>query len=276
MPDNKTYTWMFDLRENSMTKDVKEDYTATVRTLRSMTVEDIARAIVAERTEFRLDTLVNIANLIDEKIRQFVCQGNTVVTGSAQYSPSINGVFMGKTGTFDPAVHKLSVNITPAKDLRAELQKVTPEFTGYVKDLGGARIGLVKDATTGKTDGSLSPGGIVEVTGKKIKSINADGTAVGKVVLVNTETQAETDITSLAINDPSRLMFTIPASLPEGTYKLRVETHYSGPSVRLKTSRVIDYDQELYVGQAPVTPGTGGTGGGSGEDSGDGNEGSFG
>ena len=274
MSDNKTYTWMFDLRENSMTKDVKEDYTAIVRTLRSMTVEDIARAIVAERTEFRLDTLVNIANLIDEKIRQFVCQGNTVVTGTAQYSPSITGIFTGKTGTFDPAVNKLSISITPAKDLRKELQKVTPEFTGYVKDLGGARIGLVKDTATGKTDGSLSPGGIVEVTGKKIKSINADGTAIGKVVLVNTETQAETDITSLAINDPSRLMFTIPASLPEGTYKLRVETHYSGPSVRLKASRVIDYDQDLYVGEAPDTDTD--TGGGGGGQPGSGDEGSFG
>ena len=45
MSDNKTYTWMFDLRENSMTKDVKEDYTAIVRTLRSMTVEFLARVI---------------------------------------------------------------------------------------------------------------------------------------------------------------------------------------------------------------------------------------
>lgn len=33
--DNKNYTWMFDLRENTMTKDVKEDYVASVRTLKS-------------------------------------------------------------------------------------------------------------------------------------------------------------------------------------------------------------------------------------------------
>lgn len=273
MADNNTkdYTWLFDLRENALTKDVKEDYTATVRTLRSKTVEDIARAIVAERTEFRLDTIINIANLIDEKIRQFVCQGNTVVTGTAQYAPSINGVFMGKTGVFDPAAHSLAVNITPSKELRDEVQKVTPEFSGYVKSQGGASIGLVKDTTTGRTDGSLSPGGIVEVTGNKIRSINADGTAMGKVVLVNTETLAETDITSLAINDPSRLMFTIPASLPQGTYKLRVETYFSSGSTRLKNSRVINYEQDLYVGQAP-------SGGSSGSETDDdtGSDGSFG
>ena len=271
MAENKDYVWLFDLQDNPMTKDVKEDRVAKVRTLRSITVEDIARAIVQERTEFREDTIVNIANLIDEKIRQFVCQGNTVVTGSAQYAPTITGVFMGDTGVFDPKVNALGVNIVPAKALRDEVQKVSVEFTGHVKDLGGARIGLVKDTVTGRTDGSLSPGGIVEVTGKKIKSINADGTSIGKVVLVNTETQAETDITSLAINDPSRLMFTIPASLPQGTYKLRVETYFSSGSTRLKNSRVINYEQDLYVGQAP-------SGGSSGSETDDdtGSDGSFG
>ena len=66
-------------------------------------------------------------------------------------------------------------------------------------------------------------------------------------------------------------MFAIPASLPQGTYKLRVETYYSSASTRLKNSRVIDYEQDLYVGQAPGG-GTSGsqTGGNEGE------EGSFG
>ena len=253
MAETKEYVWMFDLQDNPMTKDVKEDRVAKVRTLRSVNIEDIARDIVRERTECRLDTIIGIANLIDEKIRQFVCQGNTVVTGSAQYSPSITGVFTGDTGTFDAAVNALGVNIVPSKALRDEVQKVRPEFTGRVKDLGGARIGLVKDT----------------VTGNKIRSVNADGTAMGKVVLVNTETQAETDITSLAINAPSRLMFAIPASLPEGTYRLRVETYFSNASTRLKSSRVIDYEQDLYVGQAPTTP-SGEQTGGDDDDSGQG------
>ncbi len=100
------------------------------------------------------------------------------------------------------------------------------------------------------TDGRYPhpPGGIVEMTGSKIRSVNADGTSIGKVVLVNTETQAETDITSLAINDPSRQMFSIPASLPEGTYKLKVETYFSTNNQRLKSVRTIEYDHDLVVG----------------------------
>ena len=77
------YKWFFDLEEYTMTKDVKEDYIAKVKTLKSLTIEGVANAIAAERTEYRPGTIVNICNLVDEKIRQLVCQGNTVVTGSA-------------------------------------------------------------------------------------------------------------------------------------------------------------------------------------------------
>ena len=253
---NKDYTWLFDLKGNAITKDVKEDYVAKVATIHSMNVEDIARAIVAERTEYRVDTIVNIANLIDEKIRQSVCQGNTVVTGTALYSPSITGIFMGKGGLFDPDVNRCVVNISPSKELREEVAKVRPEFTGLVQELGGARIALVKDATTGKTDGTITAGGIIEVTGTKIKCVNADGTAIGKVAFIDAESDTEAaTVSTLAINDPSRLMFTVP-ELDEGDYILRIETYFTGGSYLLKTMRMIEYEQHLTVG----TSGTSGPG----------------
>lgn len=168
MADIKTnYVWSFDLVENVMTKDVKEDYVASVRTKKSMTIDDIANSIAAERTEYRIDTIKNISNLIDEKIRQLVCDGNTVVTGTAQYAPSIPGVFTGDSGLIDPNVNKCAVNITPAQLMRAEVAKVEPKFSGTVRRMGGARISLVLDVATGKTDGTITPGGMLDVTGTK-------------------------------------------------------------------------------------------------------------
>lgn len=67
--------------------------------------------------------------------------------------------------------------------------------------------------TDGQDRRPLTSGGIVEVAGSKIKSVNDDGTSIGKVVLNNTETQTETDITLLTINNPSFLMLSILASL---------------------------------------------------------------
>ena len=83
----------------------------------------------------------------------------------------------------------------------------------------------MKDVTTGKTDGTVTPGGILDVTGSKIRSVNADGTGLGLLTLVNTTDQSvAATITVLAINDPKRLMFNIPADLAKGSYQLTLET----------------------------------------------------
>lgn len=81
---------------------------------------------------------MGIANLIDEKIRQNVYQGNTIVTGSAPCSLSIIRMFIGKTGTFAPAAHTCTVNVTPAKALREEVTIVpTSLLEGHEQVAGG-------------------------------------------------------------------------------------------------------------------------------------------
>ncbi|MCD7848910.1 MAG: DUF4469 domain-containing protein [Parabacteroides sp.] len=238
----KVYKWLFDLEENSLTKDVKEDYTAKVKTIKSMNLTDIANEISLERTEYRPETIVNIGNLIDEKIRQLVCAGNTVTTGSAQYAPTITGVMIGNKGIIDPAVNKCIVNVIPSAAMRAEVAKVTPEFSGNVKDLGGARISLVKDVTTGRTDGFITIGGMLDISGIKIKSVNADGTGIGTVSLVGADNpEKAVSIQTLGINDPSRLMFTLPANLEQGDYTLQISTYFSNTSTLLKQSRLLTY-----------------------------------
>ena len=242
----KSYTWLYDLKYYAMSGEVNENHVAVVQTMPSITIDNIAQAIVSERTEYRLDTIIAVANLIEEKIRQFVCQGHTIVTGTARYSPSITGLFTGTTGAFDAKVNACTVNLTASKALREEVEKVKPVFSGYVQDLGGARIGLVTDCTTGLTDGTITPGGILDVVGNKIKCLNADGSGIGKVSLVNTKTQAETDIPTLVINNPSRLLFSLPVTLPQGTYRLRVETYFS-TGAYLKAARTIEYNIDLVT-----------------------------
>ena len=245
----KKYVWKFDLEEYLMTKDVLEDYKAILKPIQSLDITDVARAIVEERTEYRVDTLVNTANLIDEKIRQLVCQNNIVKTGTAMFTPAIEGLFLGKTGTVDPAKNKCTVNIIPTAAMRSELDKVTMEFSGTVKESGGARIGLVKDVTTGKTDGTITPGGMIDVTGSKIRCINADGTGIGSLTLLkSTDRSVATSITLFGINDPSRLMFILPANLEAGTYELTLETYFSTNSTQLKQPRTLVYSIPLVVG----------------------------
>ena len=234
----KKYVWKFDLEEYLMTKDVKEDFAAKVKPIQTFYMADVARLIAEERTEYRIDTIVNITKLVEAKIRQLACGNNIVVTDNVQYSPGILGLFLGKTGVVDPAKNKAVINMIATAALRAETDLVTLEFSGVVRDMGGANISLVKDVTTGKTDGTVTPGGILDVTGSKIRSVNADGTGLGLLTLVNTaDLSVATTITLLAINDPKRLMFNIPADLAKGSYQLTLEPG-SAPTAPSSSNRV--------------------------------------
>ena len=79
----KSYKWFFDLTENLLTKDVTNDYIATVKTLLPKTVDNLADDIVKE-TAYNRETVIGVITLYDKKIIESVCQGNTVNTGPAR------------------------------------------------------------------------------------------------------------------------------------------------------------------------------------------------
>ena len=253
----KKYVWKFDLEEYLMTKDVKEDFAAKVKPIQTFYMPDVARLIAEERTEYRIDTIVNITKLVEAKIRQLACGNNIVITDNVQYGPAITGLFLGKTGLVDPAKNKAVINMNPTAAMRAETDLVALEFSGTVRDMGGAKFGLVKDVTTGKTDGTITPGGMLDVTGSKIRCVGADGLSLGSLTLVNmADKSVAATITVFGINDPSRLMFNIPANLADGEYELTLETWFSTNNTQLKQSRTLTYTLPLVVGDT----------GGGGED----------
>lgn len=253
----KSYKWFFDLAENLLTKDVTNDYTATVKTLLPKTIDNLADDIVKE-TAYNRETVIGIITLYDKKIIESVCLGNTVNTGSTLYAPALPGSFIGTEGVMDPAKQKPYVSINPSTAFRKELELVRPVFSGNVLDSGGARIGLVTDSATGRTDGFMTPGNTINITGKKIRSLNADGSDIGNIKFVNVETdEVAATVTSLTINEPKRIILIVPASLTDGTYRLEIETYYSNTSTLLKNPRTLIYTP-LYIGQVPT--------GGGGED----------
>ena len=253
----KSYKWFFDLTENLLTKDVTNDYIATVKTLLPKTVDNLDD--IVKETAYNRETVIGVITLYDKKIIESVCQGNTVNTGSTLYAPALPGSFIGTDGVVDRTKHKPYVNINPSTGFRKELETVLPVFSGNVLDSGGAHIGLVTDSATGRTDGFMTPGNTIDITGKKIRSLNADGSGIGSIKFVNVETDAvAATIASLTINDPGRVILVVPASLTDGTYRLEIETYYSNNNTFLKSPRTLIYTP-LYIGKVPSS-------GGSGED----------
>ena len=117
-------------------------------------------------------------------------------------------------------------------------KEVVLEYSGRRMDLGGANIAEIMDMTTGKTDGTVTPGGMVQLKGNKIKCINADGSGIGKLTLYNDSESGE-EVPVLGVNEPSKIIFVFPTGLLAGNYRLEIETYYTQGSVLLKEPRTL-------------------------------------
>jgi hypothetical protein len=240
----KKFTWKVWLRLNLLTKEVDNDYVAEVSTTgKTLRNEDVAQAIKDEGSELQYETLLDILNHSDRLRRERIQQGYSVQTGVCHISPRVTGNWEGSTEPFDPKKHKITCDLIPSAELRHALEEVGVEVLG-VKD-SGARIGLVTDVATGKTDGTLTPDGDLIIEGEKIKIAPDDEGDLG-VFFVDAG-GSETSVTHpLTQNDPKRIICRVPA-LPAGAYTLKIMTRFSNSAVLLKARRTLIYDTPLTV-----------------------------
>jgi hypothetical protein len=242
MMAKKTF-WKVWLRRNLLTKDVENDFLAEVSTTGdTLRNEDLAARIVAVRSELRLETILSILTMRDEIVRDTLAQGTAVQDGCVRMAPRVGGNWIGASHAFDPAVHKIGLDVSPSAEMRAVLETVGVDVLGE-KD-SGAYIGLVTDVSTGKTDGTITPDEDVIVTGDKIKITPEDETGLG--VFFVDESGAETQVThKFTENNPKRLIFRVP-TLADGVWRLKIVTRFSGHYI-LNEARVIEYEFPLTV-----------------------------
>lgn len=249
MANEASYVWKFDLSGQTADGDLASGYTAKVGAGSPVTLDDLAQAVCSERPDLQKEALVTAATLLTEKLKEFVCQGRTVVTGSATYQPVVRSTFLGTSGDPDNLKSKCEVAVEASQSLKNAVAKVKPEFTGNAKNEACAKISLVTDAYTGKTDGTITPGGGLSVVGSKIKCLNASGSGIGTISFIDSSTQeVAATVGTLISNQPSKVIFICPA-LKNGTYTLRIGTYYGSSSALLKSERVIDYPLTLTVSQ---------------------------
>lgn len=243
----KKFTWKAWLRLNHLTKDVDNDYIAEVSTAgNTLRNEDVARQIVEGRSELRYDTILGVINERDAIVRNALLGGSSVQDANMHLAPRISGNWIGTHPVLNPATHKITLDAAPTTELRKALEEeVGVEILGIKAD-GGARIDLVTDTHSGKTDGTISAWGNIIITGEKIKIAPADeaGLGVFYVAADGTETQ---DDTPLTLNDPKRIICRVPG-LADGTYTLKIVTRHSSGGVLLKQPRAILYELPLRVG----------------------------
>ncbi|WP_251619948.1 DNA-binding domain-containing protein [Odoribacter lunatus] len=230
-----------DLYDNILTSD-PNDYSGRVNITGTVRNADIAARIVAERTEYRKETIEHILNLADQKKIEAIAQGKSLVDGVGQYLLNVSGSFIGTQPVFDPKVHKFGVTYTPGKLLQEAMKKLSARL--QIAQVGPA-INDITDSTTGKVSEMLTPGGPAIITGSGIL-LKGDDPAVGVYFKPDGEGEAK-KVDLVIANTKSQIIISIPTLAP-GQYRLSVTTQAGANYQILKTPRTYEFPILLTVG----------------------------
>jgi hypothetical protein len=242
----KKFFWKVILRPNALTKSVDNDYIAEISTVgNTLRNDDIAAHIVKERSELRRETIKSVLDERDSIVLDAILNGTSVQDGNLHIAPQITGTWIGAAPVFNPDEHKIGVVVTATADLRKSLEEVGVEIIGK-KTGGGAVIGLVTDVLTGKTDGTVSVGGDIIITGDKIKIAPDDDPNIGVFFVSDMYGATPLDY-PVTENKPKKIVCRVPTSLGTGEYTLRIVTRYANSKTLLNDPRTIEYELPLKI-----------------------------
>lgn len=241
-----------DLYENLLTEK-PGDYTARPRITGTYRNADVANDIVAERTEYRKETIVNILTLADEKRRWAVANGRSLVDGLGQFMLSLSGGFEGDSPVYDPDKHKISVTFTPGKELLEALKNIDFNLN---KATTGPVINQVTDVRTQSVNSQITSGKSAIISGVNLL-IKGDDPANG-VFFTPVSDGEPVKVEYISRMTTSELIVEVP-DLEEGQYQLSVTTQVSSNYQLVKDPRSYIFPIVLTV----IAPdGAGGSPGG--------------
>ena len=204
------------------------------------------------------ETVEAVVKLEHRTIQRLTLNGMRVSNGlfSAVASPK------GRAGaSWDPKVNQLNITIAQGADWREAIRNTTVNVLGDKSEV--MYVSGITDAATRATNRTATPGYPFTVEGNYLKLAGEDP-SVGIYLVDEDGTETRIDPAMVAVNEPKKLVFVIPATMEAGTYTLRVVTQYVSSGNLLKTPRTLE--STVYIGVTPTTPGDDGDG--AGEDGG--------
>ncbi len=230
------------IRKNQLTED-PNDYMASVVVNGSIGINAIVDELQNEGMELKRETVIDIISRFNRKAADMVLSGYNVNTGLVYMRPVIKGVFYDKI--WNPETNSVYIAINQGMDLRNAVAETVVEIMGEQAD--PLEIFSLTDTTTGKTDGTLTPGRNAELKGSYLK-IAGENPDCG-ITFRNTATQAVTKLAAgdIVLNEPSRLLILVPATLEAGEYELSVTTQFTGGNTLLKAPRTVVLDMPVII-----------------------------
>ncbi|WP_443741001.1 DUF4469 domain-containing protein [Treponema berlinense] len=215
------------LQKNHFSKDGTENFFGKVERV-TFSAQNILDAMASEIPLVDLGTVTSVLNCYTNTVLKVLSNGNAVKFGEL-------GLFYiaGKGAVEnDKTKPNLTVKFSPSQTLRDAVQNVEISSVSLNKFEG--EITKIQDITTGNTDGTLTLKGsvLLEGTGLKVGGENSGiyFAPLNEDKNVLTEAEWIKVETTLVFNQPSKLLFSIPESVINGSYKIVIRTHIFGRS----------------------------------------------
>jgi hypothetical protein len=230
------------LRKNALT-DEPDNYIAMPASIGSVGINDILDQMVSEGMEMKRETVLNIINRYNRTAADMVVSGYNVNTGLVYMRPAIKGVFFGKI--WNPEVNSVHVALKQGSYLRTAIAETTVEILG--EQAIPLEILSLTDSATGNTDGTLSKGRNAELKGAYLKITGENPDCGITFRNLGTDETIKLGASDIVLNEPSRLLILLPASLVEGMYELTVCTQFTGGGSTLKQPRSVSFETPVSI-----------------------------
>ena len=231
----------YSLRENLLTP-APDDYMAQAADVRSYTLDEIIDLMMDKGTTLTRADVAATLQVYGEVCSSLIKDGAALNTPLMNTALSISGVFNGANDSFDKKRHTVNLNLTAGTLLRDAVTKVKCEKTEAAST--DPYITEVADIVSGKVNEVLTKGGVVQLTGSRLK-FKADDTAQGIFFVPETGNPVRASV--IAENKPARVMAIIPADLPAGTYYIEVRTKLAEGGKALKNLKTGRFAKALTV-----------------------------
>ncbi|MDR1219507.1 MAG: DUF4469 domain-containing protein [Treponema sp.] len=234
---------LYGLEANELTKN-PNDLRAQPVNVSSFSLDAIIDLIMEIGAGLTRSDVISVFEAEKQVVTKIIADGGAVNTDLFNAFPSITGVFESPDAPFDPARHKVHINLHPGVALRSAVAEVKTKRVAVV--VTGTVVTAVTDMKTGAINTTLTPGRNVKIAGVKLK-IAGDDPEVGLYLVPTTGDAVKVDMSDVIVNNPSELIALTP-SLPAGAYRLRIVTQYTSGNF-LKVPHTFTFDKELTVEQ---------------------------
>ena len=230
------------MMDNAVTKDNPDDKIFTVISNGTADKERLIAEMMKVNPGLEEETLRHVLDLENRVTIDLLMKGMRVNNGLYDVALQCKGVVQGTA--WDPNVNTLYANFTQGKEVRETIADAVINVQGEK----GATMyfSSSEDAATGAKEFHATAGSNFTLTGKNIKVVG-DDPSVGITLTSSDDTETKITGGAIGVNQPSKLVFIIPAGLEDGDYTLTVTTQFGGNQSTLrKTPRSISH--VLHIG----------------------------